>query len=261
MEVLVPDLDEDRPGVGKQISRDCKPVTKVRQVRVDPEFPGVAVSPHLLGLAGEVGVFAVLHVPFARAYLPITSELDAIRRVDVDRLDLALEAFLIGQARHHEQRVAEDHSVHPFAGVAVELDLLLEREVRVGREEAELLLRPAALALRPELLDEGERIDRLLDVDRDRGDLEVVAVLLVLALPDELRVERGIAGVAHDRGLLLLRAGERLQLGGGDVRAGVAWVSRLTDDGRLLWADLLSHRLSADWLHPAGPTVDPSKAE
>jgi hypothetical protein len=61
------------------------------------------------------------------------------------------------------------------------------------------------LALRTELLHERERIDRLADVDRDGRDFEVVRVLLVLALPDELRIQGRIAGVAHDRGPLLFQ--------------------------------------------------------
>ena len=79
-----------------------------------------------------------------------------------------------------------------------------------GPKEAELLLGPAALARRAKVLDERERVDRLLDVDRDRQHLEVAAVLLVLALPDDLRVDGRIAGVAQDGGPLLLVADERL---------------------------------------------------
>ncbi len=125
--------------------------------------------------------------------------------------------------------------------VPVELDLLLEGEVRVRREEAELLLGLPALALGAELLDERERVDGLLDVDRDRGDLQVVAVLLVLALPDELRVEIRVPRVAHDRGPLLLGAGERLELGGWDVGARLAVVRGRAD--RRARLDLVSHRL------------------
>ena len=78
--------------------------------------------------------------------------------------------------------------------MAVEVDLLLERQVRVRREEAELLLGAPALALGPELLDERQGVDGLLDVDGDGRDLEVGRILLVLALPDELRVQAGSRG-------------------------------------------------------------------
>ena len=76
------------------------------------------------------------------------------------------------QVGHHQERVAQDHPVRPLAGVAVEVDLLLEREVRVRREEGELLFGLAAFALGPELLDERQRIDGLLDVDGDGRDLQ-----------------------------------------------------------------------------------------
>src|SRR3972149_6027817 len=98
----------------------------------------------------------------------------------------------------------------------------MSRELAVRREEAELLLRAAALARGAELLDERARVDRLGDVDRDGGHLEVVAVLLVLALPDELRVEGRVTRVAHERGSLLLGAGGRLEPRGRGVGAGGA---------------------------------------
>lgn len=53
------------------------------------------------------------------------------------------------------------------------------------------MLGAPALALGPELRDERKRVDGLLDVDGDGRDLEVGRVLLVLALPDELRVQAG----------------------------------------------------------------------
>ena len=38
---------------------------------------------------------------------------------------------------------------------------------------------------------------KVLDVDGDRGHLEILAVLLVLALLHELRVQARVSGVAH----------------------------------------------------------------
>ena len=57
---------------------------------MDPELPGVAIGADLLGLAGEVGVLAVADITLASRDLPVRAELDAVGRVDVDRLDLAL---------------------------------------------------------------------------------------------------------------------------------------------------------------------------
>ena len=265
MDILDPNLDKDRTGLRQQLPRHLQAVSQVGEIRVNAELPSISIRTHLFGLPGEMTPRAasrhradlfglarrifhlpVLHVALARRDLPVRPELDAVRRIEIDRLDLALEPFLLGEASHHEQRVAEDHPVRPLAGVAVELDLLREGKVRVRREEAELLLGLAALALRSELLNERQRVDRLADVDRDGRHLEVVGVLLVLALPDELRVERWIAGVAHDRGPLLFRAGERLELGGRDVRAGLRRMGRRPDDR--LRAHLLSHGLPAG--HP-----------
>jgi len=45
----------------------------------------------------------VADIAFARTYLPVTSEFDAVGRVDVDRLDLALQAFLLGEAGHDQE--------------------------------------------------------------------------------------------------------------------------------------------------------------
>ncbi len=49
-------------------------------------------------------------------------ELDAVRRVDVDHLDLAAQALALGEASHHLQAVAEDHAVRPVGLVLVEVD-------------------------------------------------------------------------------------------------------------------------------------------
>jgi len=102
----------------------------------------------------------------------------------------------------------------------VAVDLLLERQICVRAKELQLLLAAPALARGAQLPDQRQRVDRLADVDRDGGHLQVFAVLLVLALPDELRVERWVAWVARGRGPLLFRAGERLELGGGDDSPG-----------------------------------------
>lgn len=51
-------------------------------------------------------------------------------------------------------------------------------------------------------------MDLLLDVDGDGGDGEVLAVLLVLAFPYELGVERGVARVEDVVGRALLGSDE-----------------------------------------------------
>ena len=55
-------------------------------------------------------------------------------------LHLALEPLLLGQAGHHQQRIAQDHAVGPVALVVVEIDPLVEllrQAVEVG-EQVEL---------------------------------------------------------------------------------------------------------------------------
>jgi hypothetical protein len=137
---------------------------------------------------------------------------------------LPLQALLFGKARHDEERVAEDHPVRPLRLaaeiVAVEVDLLAEflDAVEVV-EERQLRLRLAFLGGVSQILDQRLRMDLLLDVDRDDRDLERLAVLLVLSLPNELRVERRVPRVEESLRRLLLRANELAQLFGRDVDA------------------------------------------
>ena len=73
-------------------------------------------------------------------HLPVGAEPDAVRRVDVDHLDLAAQVLLLGEAGHHEQRVAEDQPVRPVALVGVEVDELLELDAVEVVEERQLRL-------------------------------------------------------------------------------------------------------------------------
>ena len=73
--------------------------------------------------------------------------------------------------------------------------------------------------MRGRVLDDRLRLNLLLDVDRHDGHGEVFAVLLVLALPDQLRVERRIARVEHGLGASFFVGHEVAQFLGGDVRA------------------------------------------
>ncbi len=217
--VLVADLHEDAAALGEELARDRQAVAQVGEVRVDAELPGVAERLDLLGLAGRVLGLAVLHVALARAHLPVAAELDAVGRVHVDHLDLALEALLLGQRGHHQQRVAEDHAVGPVLLVAVELDELLELDAVVVVEQRHLGLGLALARRVAQVLDDHLRQDLLLDVDGDDRHLEVAGVLLVLALPHELRVERRVAGVEHGAGRGFVTLHEAAQLVGGDVGA------------------------------------------
>ena len=200
---------------------------------MDAEFPGVAERTDLLGLARRVLDLPVLHVALARRDLPVRPELDAVRRVEVDHLHLALERLLLGEARHDEQRVAEDHPVRPVLVPPVEVHLLVElgiaQPVEVV-EERELRLLLPRLRRHAQVLDDDLRVDLLLDVDRHDRHGEVGAVLLVLALPDELRVERRVARIQHVLRCGFVRGDEIAQLLSRDVLARVLVLDRL--DGR-----------------------------
>src|SRR5688572_29892941 len=111
MDVLVSDLDEHAAGFGEEVSCDVESIAQVREVRVDPVRPRVAEGLDLLGFACDVLELAVLDVSLARGDLPVGSELDAVRRVQVDHLDLAAKPFTLGEAGHDLEAVAEDHSV------------------------------------------------------------------------------------------------------------------------------------------------------
>ena len=95
VDILVSDLHEARAALGQQFPRHHQTVAQVRQVGMDAVAPGVAEGFHLLGLAGQMLQFAVLHVARGGGPLEVRVELDAIRRVDINRLHLALQPFAL----------------------------------------------------------------------------------------------------------------------------------------------------------------------
>ena len=239
MNIFIADLDEDAAAFGEEFAGDGEPVAEVGEIGMDAEFPGVAEGADLFGLARGVLGLAVLHVALAGADLPVGAELDAVGRVDVDRLDLALEAFLLGERVHHQQGVAQNHAVGPLHAVLVlvEFNELLELDaVEVGEKGEHLLLRSADSLVRVNLprrtrgqgcprschaqvFDDDLRMDLFLDVNGHGGDFEGRAVLFVLALPDELRVERRVARVEDFLRCFFVVGHEVAQFLGGDVGA------------------------------------------
>ena len=61
-------------------------------------------------------------VSLSHERLEVRTEADAVGRVHVDHLDLATEAFVLKQAVHHDEAVAEDQTVHPWRGMFVGLE-------------------------------------------------------------------------------------------------------------------------------------------
>src|SRR6266542_1714997 len=103
MYVLIPDLDEDRPRVRQQVTRDGQPIPQVCQIGVNAVAPGVAIRSDLLGLARDVRDIAILDVAAGGAPLKVAIELDPVRRIDVDALDLATQTLAFCKARHDLQ--------------------------------------------------------------------------------------------------------------------------------------------------------------
>ena len=165
MHILVPDLNEDAAGVSKKLARQKQTVAEVRQIRVHAQLPGVAERLHLHHLARQVVVLAVLHVPLVYARLEVAAELDAVGRVHIDALHLAAHLLALQKRAHHQQAVAQDHPVRPVHVVLIELDLVGEAELGVGKEAAlhVLALRRAQDAFGG---------DALVDVEVDDRDLE-----------------------------------------------------------------------------------------
>ena len=228
MDVLVPDLHEDRAALGQQLPRHRQPIAEVREVGVDPVPPCVPKRLHLLRLTGDVLRLAVLHVATGGGPLEVRVELDAVGRVEVDALHLAAKPFALRQRRHHLQAVAEDHPVRPVGVVLVELGtgVLVGQPVEVGEQvglEAGLARCPfrfRVLGLPEQVGDQRLRVHLLLDEERRRLDHEVRPVLLVLAAPDKLRVEIAVAAFVLDldRAPVTLRH-HRFVLGRRDVPA------------------------------------------
>nr|WP_236691025.1 hypothetical protein [Levilinea saccharolytica] len=203
-----------------------------------PQFPGIAKGLNLLRLAGQVFFLAVLHIPFARAHLPVRAKLDAVGRVHVNHLHLALQALLFRQAGHHQQAVAQNHAVGPVLLVMVKIHQVFKGNVVKIRKQRHLLLCPSpagrgpAEGLGAHILDNRLRADLLLNVNRHRRHFQRLLILLILALPNQLRVKRGVARVQDGLWRLLFVSHKVAQFLGGDVGAFVGVVGGGNGGGR-----------------------------
>src|SRR5690606_7158146 len=139
MNVFVSDLDKHASSLREQVMGDNQSISQIAEIRVDPLLPGVPERTDLLGLAGWVGMAAVPDITFTGADLPVGSELDAVGRIYVDHLDLAAQVFLLGEAGHHLEGVAEDEAVRPVDTVVVEIDELFKLEAVEVAEQRQLV--------------------------------------------------------------------------------------------------------------------------
>ena len=201
MHIFVPYLYEDRSALRQQIAGHSQTVAQVGEVGVDAVAPSVTKCFDLLRFAGDVVGLAVAYVTAGGGPLEVGVEFDAVGRVDVDALHLAAQSLALGERGHDLEAVAEDHAVGPVGVVLVELGfgVLGGQAVEVGEEIGEtgldvlVLCAAGLLALPHQVVDEDFGVDALLDVERRCVDDEVGPVLLVLAAPDQLRVQIAVA--------------------------------------------------------------------
>ena len=115
----------------QQLARKQQAVTKIGEIRVETELPGVAEGSNLLRVGSQVIVLAVgdIVVVHERLGLEVRAVADAEGRVDVDHMHLPAKALLLEQAGHHQQGVASDQTVGPVVPVAVEFDRLADRRI------------------------------------------------------------------------------------------------------------------------------------
>ena len=95
MNVFVRNLNEDGSGIRQEIPDNGQPIPQIRQVGMNAVPPGVPEGLHLLRLARDMINFAVLDIATRGGPLEVGVELDAVRRVNIDALDLAPEAFAL----------------------------------------------------------------------------------------------------------------------------------------------------------------------
>src|SRR3989304_3281819 len=199
------------------------------------EFPSIPEGAHLLWLTRGILGLAVLHVALPCAYLPVTAKLYARRRVEINGLHLALQPCLLGKRGHHHERITKHKAVCPILLVLVKLNLLVEcgrAAIEVGKEVGLVVFR---LFNARQCLFDGLRVNLLLNINRHHRDGEVFGVLLVLALPDQLRVERRVTRVEHGLGRVFFISHKVAQLLSRDVGALVL----VADGFDLRWNGLL----------------------
>src|SRR5437899_2658449 len=97
MYIPVADLDEYRPRVREEVVSDDKPIPQVGQVGMNSQLPCIPKGSDLLGLPSSILRPPILYVQVLGRNLPVGRELDAVWRVYIYALNLALEAFPLGK--------------------------------------------------------------------------------------------------------------------------------------------------------------------
>lgn len=227
MHIFIADLDKAGPGFVKEVASKEESVAEIGKVGVDTEFPGVAEGADHFGLLGEVFVLAVFDIAAVDERLEIGPVADAVRRIDVNHLDLPGHAFFFEEGVHYKQGVTGDQSVGPAMGVAVEVHGFAERGIFfAGFEEVALRGLECDTVALADGFDDGTRVDTFVDMERNGGNFK--GGVFGFARPDELRVEMGIVsvGFAGSNGWIGLRSDEADR---GIVDAGFGFVIVLLD--------------------------------
>jgi hypothetical protein len=199
---------------------------------VNAVAPSVPEGFHLLRLTGDMSCVAVFNIVTCRAPLKVAVKLDTVWRVDVDALYFAAQTLALGERRHDLQRVTEYHAVGPVLVVLVKVGPIhaFRNAVEVC-EQIDLraeLLRACLFRLSEQVVDKYLGLYFFLDIERRCVDNEIAPVLLILAAPNKLRVEIGVARTFYRLGLVLLFPKNGLVLGCGDILAlGVFVLKRL----------------------------------
>ena len=163
--ILNTDLKEKTAGIGEESTSVCRNLEDGVHVRMEPVDVRITKGLTGWGLNGSIGTPTL-----ASTRLVVAREVDAVRRVEEDHLDLTGHALLGGQRGHHVNGIAADDPVRP---VALELVPVV---LRIGRKAVELgkpvHLFGVSLGT-GQLLDERRGIDLLMDVEGQRVALNV----------------------------------------------------------------------------------------
>jgi len=200
VDVDVADLDEQRAGVGEQFSGQHGSFVDAVEVRVDAVAVAVSEGSQRHGVADGQAVELLGGFELGDRGLEVGLEVLAIRRVEVDHLDLVAQAVLGEQRLHHRSGVAVDEAVLPVTGMLVPLPFEC-----VVAEPVEVELHDPAGVTAAQLLHQQRGGDLLAGVQRHAGEGVRgvgfgVAVDLrgdALAVPRQHRVGAQVAVEVH----------------------------------------------------------------
>ena len=200
MDILIAYLHETAFALLKELAQATDGPADWRD-RSECRAPGVAKGACLPRFSCQVLVPAIPDLPAVHEGLEIQALADAVGRIYVDGLHLAVHAVFL------EHAVAGDYPVRPVVRVPVEPDGLPKRRILLRRgEQRRLRIGASPLAHR---LDDGGRVDAVVKVQRDRRHLE--RRILGFAGPGKLRVQVRILGVDATLGVPVCVGGDESQ--------------------------------------------------